>query len=111
KKCGKARVRINEIKGKVCKQWGERKSKPWYDDKRAMPQKKIYESIKETIGWTDCGCNANWDRGIVLDPFSGRGTACLVAKKFGRRWVGIDIKEEYCQMARQGLNKIEESLF
>lgn len=31
--------------------------------------------------------------GIVLDPFSGSGTTCAVAEKFGRQWIGIDIRE------------------
>ena len=27
------------------------------------------------LGFDDCGCNAGWHPGIVLDPFAGRGTA------------------------------------
>jgi len=58
-KCGKARVRITNRSGEVNQQWGERKSKPWFDDKREMPQKVIKEGIYETIGWTDCKCGKN----------------------------------------------------
>lgn len=37
--------------------------------------------------------------GIVLDPFCGVGTACYVARKLGRKYIGIDIKAEYCEKA------------
>ncbi|MFH1287143.1 MAG: site-specific DNA-methyltransferase [bacterium] len=37
--------------------------------------------------------------GIVLDPFSGSGTTCLMAKKLGRNYIGIDLNPYYCQMA------------
>jgi len=39
--------------------------------------------------------------GIVLDPFVGTGTSCLVAKKNGRKSVGVDIAEEYLAIARE----------
>lgn len=42
---------------------------------------------------------------IVLDPFMGSGTTCVAAKKSGRHYIGIDINEEYCQVARK---RIEE---
>ena len=37
---------------------------------------------------------------VVLDPFLGSGTTALAAKQLGRRYVGIDIKQEYCDLAR-----------
>lgn len=40
------------------------------------------------------------DDGVVLDPFCGSGTTLLVAQKLGRKWLGIDCVEEYCEMAR-----------
>lgn len=40
------------------------------------------------------------DDGVVLDPFCGSGTTLLVAQKLGRKWIGIDCVEEYCEMAR-----------
>ncbi|MCZ7576624.1 MAG: site-specific DNA-methyltransferase [Dehalococcoidia bacterium] len=39
--------------------------------------------------------------GIVLDPFCGTGTTNLVARKFGRRSVGIDLSSEYLEHAAQ----------
>jgi modification methylase len=38
---------------------------------------------------------------IVLDPFCGSGTTCAVAKSLGCDYIGIDISEKYCQMARE----------
>jgi site-specific DNA-methyltransferase (adenine-specific) len=47
---------------------------------------------------------------IVLDPFIGSGTTAVAAKQLGRKYVGIDINEEYCQMARQRLVQIQPRL-
>jgi DNA modification methylase len=38
--------------------------------------------------------------GIVLDPFIGSGTTALVARRLRRRFLGIDLVEEYVALAR-----------
>lgn len=43
------------------------------------------------------------DNGIVLDPFCGSGTVPLVAQRLGRRFLGIDCNQDYCDMARKRL--------
>lgn len=40
---------------------------------------------------------------IVLDPFNGVGTTTLVAHKSERRYIGIDISEQYCKTAEKRL--------
>ena len=40
---------------------------------------------------------------LVLDPFIGSGTTAIAAQRLGRNYVGIDINEEYCQMATERL--------
>ena len=39
--------------------------------------------------------------GIVLDPFAGSGTVGEVCARLGRRFVGLDLSQDYCQMARR----------
>lgn len=41
--------------------------------------------------------------GVVLDPFLGSGTSAVVARKLGRRHVGIEVNEEYCLWAEKRL--------
>ncbi len=45
------------------------------------------------------------DRGdhIVLDPFAGSGTTCLAAQELGHHYVGIELDEEYANIARKRL--------
>lgn len=47
------------------------------------------------------------ENGIVLDPFLGSGTTSVVAKKLGRKYIGIDINEEYCIWAEKRLSQAE----
>jgi len=42
---------------------------------------------------------------LVLDPFIGSGTAALAAQQLGRRYVGIEMIEEYCESAKQRLQQ------
>lgn len=47
---------------------------------------------------------------VVLDPFVGAGTTCVAAKQLGRRYVGIDISEDYCAAAKKRLAATEGSM-
>jgi DNA modification methylase len=43
----------------------------------------------------------------VLDPFSGAGTTGVVAEKLGRKYVGVELKFEYNEMAKRRIEKVK----
>lgn len=48
-------------------------------------------------------CASNIDD-IILDPFVGSGTTCVVANKLGRKSIGFDLKKEYLDIAIDRIN-------
>jgi site-specific DNA-methyltransferase (adenine-specific) len=114
KRCGEPRVKI--LRQRIG--FGRNPSKTKYDTRistagRLAQRRQAYRNLgyesppaPAIIGYTDCACKAGFEPGIVLDIFSGSGTTCVVAKKLGRRWIGIDINPGYCRMARKRLAKV-----
>lgn len=60
----------------------------------SLKKGKVFSGYRKT-----CNCNAGSEPGIVLDMFLGSGTTALVALKMGRRFIGIDLNKEYCEIA------------
>lgn len=46
---------------------------------------------------------------VVLDPMCGSGTVCKMAKLMSRKYIGIDISERYCKIAKERIK--QENLF
>lgn len=69
------------------------------------PHEKPSEVLQPLVQFASIG------DGLILDPFCGSGTTCVAAKKLGRRWIGIDIDEGYCDTARNRLRDTERPLF
>lgn len=83
-----------------------------YSSKRRRAAIQIGNALKDTprapasyycAGYTDCGCDAPFLPGIVLDPFCGAGTTCLVAHRLHRRFIGIELNPAYVRMANRRL--------
>jgi site-specific DNA-methyltransferase (adenine-specific) len=43
--------------------------------------------------------------GVVLDPFMGSGTTALVARRLGRKFIGIELNQDYVSLSRGRLEK------
>jgi len=48
---------------------------------------------------------------LIADFFCGSGTTCVVAKKLNRDYIGCDISEKACEIARRRIKAIPETLF
>ena len=44
---------------------------------------------------------------VVLDPFIGSGTTAIAAEASRRQWIGIDVSEDYCMMARERIHDVK----
>ena len=79
---------------------------PWHGTGNEMhPSQKPINAMMPIL---ECYTQPN---DIILDPFCGSGTTCVVAKMLGRRYIGIDISPEYCDISRERLKGIRPSLF
>jgi tRNA G10 N-methylase Trm11 len=54
-------------------------------------------------------CSGAVTPGVVLDPFCGSGTTALVARRLGRKSVGVELNPEYAALCARRLQQL--SLF
>lgn len=89
--------------------------------------KPDWKPNKETLGWGEvwkippeintehpapfplelakrCIISGSKEGDVVLDPFSGSGTTLRGAKLLGRKGIGIELSENYCELTKQLLN-------
>jgi len=117
KKCGEPRVRIvnqpkpppeaftnaqEQIPDSI-RDDGMTRTSPTKDGKGSggKLQKWINEHPSTTTGWTDCGCGAGFEPGVVHDPFSGSATVAMVAYQNNRNYVGTELSTEYIELGNK----------
>lgn len=69
------------------------------------PLKRRHPAVfpdKIPFDFIQCFCPEN---GIVLDPFVGSGSTAVMAKILDRHYIGIDISNEYCELAKERIEK------
>lgn len=73
------------------------------------------EPVRADLGYHPaCRCQEHSARsqpGLVLDPFCGSGTTLQVARKLGRRSIGIELNPDYEAVMRQRLGCPHGALF
>lgn len=104
--CGKPRVaKYKRTMLKEPRRYGKKTSDKGYGLRTTETGGlRVDDWTVQFVGYTGCEC-ANYAKGIVLDPFIGSGTTALVAKALGRDWVGIELSEEYINMAYKRLTQ------
>lgn len=75
-------------------------SQYWYYGKHDYhPSEKSPDIARRLIEWS-----GESDKPI-LDPFSGSGTTLVAAKALGRRAIGIEVEERFCEAAAERLSQ------
>ena len=77
---------------------------------------RVCGTFKERSGWHGCQMPeqllgriiraSSREDEVVLDPFGGSGTTLAVAKKLGRRFVGLELSGQYAQRIEERLGAI-----
>ena len=76
-------------------------------DKEAFKHPAIFPeklALDHILSWSNEG-------DLVLDPFCGSGTTLKIAHQSGRRFIGVDISFEYCEIATRRVFNAEPALF
>lgn len=68
------------------------------DSTHEHPTQKPVQLMKWCLGLVP-------DANVVLDPFMGSGTTLRAAKDLGRRAIGIEIEERYCEIAARRMEQ------
>ncbi len=106
---GKTKPRSNKQKSKKIKEYGIRHNiwniSPIKNNREGshpamFPEQLAFDHI---ISWSN-------ENDIVYDPFTGSGTTAKMAIKLNRKYIGSEISEEYCQLAKKRIRDEELKL-
>lgn len=70
------------------------------------PRRKLHPTEKPETLMRELIQNSSRPGQVVLDPFMGSGSTLEAAYKSGRRAIGIDLDEQYCQIAAERIERL-----
>lgn len=88
--------RSPNLKGALHEPKPKKGEKGDYNDHISVKPLKILEILIEAF---------TQRHGMVLDPFMGSGTTAVAAQRKGRRWIGFEKDQHYCDIAQRRLNE------
>jgi site-specific DNA-methyltransferase (adenine-specific) len=68
------------------------------------PTEKPIKLITEMLG------DMTKEEDLIYDPFMGSGTTAVACERLNRRWIGSEISEEYCEVARERIKRERDQL-
>jgi len=68
--------------------------------------KRLIRVIGDQVWQPGCDCDERRVPATVLDPFAGSGTTLAVARRLGRRAIGIELNSSYVDLARDRIRAI-----
>jgi len=93
----------NQEEGVVNRDWSLGNSAGAFGEKSGHPCPRRIEIMKHIVS---LGCAPGH---LICDPFMGSGTTLRAAKDLGRKAIGIEIEEKYCEIAAKRMS--QEVLF
>ena len=112
--CGAPIKRTIERGGVAYKDAGNRKRAEAPGSKITKGHNSVFQEgviqNEKTSGWEPtCDCDTEeTEPQVVLDPFCGSGTTGIAALKHGRKFVGIDLNEEFVDIAKERIQNHED---
>lgn len=93
----------------LCAVYGKNNKTPMHDIVRIVPDEakgNYGHPCPKPINWSKWFiARATQEGEIVLDTFVGSGTSAFAARQLGRKFIGIDVSEQYCRIAEKRLGQ------
>lgn len=106
--CGAPWKRISEKTFVRQRDVSEGKSRRGHAGQKPMDESSSWSNVPRgtisstTLGWEpSCNCGAEVVPCVVFDPFCGSGTTGVVALRYGRRFLGIELNPVYAVMSEE----------